>query len=72
MILSPEDRMAVLERQMQDLVARVNKLEYASMVKTNQQWPAPTPGVIMGIAQAAAEPAIQPDAFWPFPLGARP
>ena len=72
MILSPEDRIAVLERQMQDLAARVNKLEYANMVKTNQQWPAPMPGFTMGIAQTATEPAIQPDAAWPFPVGARP
>lgn len=72
MIQSPEDRIAALERQMQDLASRVNKLEYANMVKNTQQWPAPMPGFTMGIAQAATEPAIQPDATWPFPEGVRP
>jgi len=70
MIQSPEERVAVLERQLRDLTARVNKLEYANMTLTNmanQPWPAPVPEFTMCIAQAEVT-----EASWPFPKGLRP
>lgn len=71
MIQSPEQRIAALEQQVKELTSRVNTLEFTNMAIAKQPWPAPVPGVTMGIAYATNS-SISPDTDWPFPKGTQP
>lgn len=72
MMISPEDRLALLEKQVRDLTARVNTLEYANMRYGGAPPSIPVPNMPTPVWPQTLPVTCNVDASWPFETGSDP